>query len=426
MKFGRLHKTLVLIMLAVLALCSLGAQSAYAAPNEDGGKPFCISFTSPAGVFRYEDGRIEPTDVLVADEIFTRKINAPLKEKRALMARAVRAGATYERAVTYCMPLAKKVIDCAAQKLYIAPVDAQIRFNPGSRPPFTIKRDKAGREVDRERAFELIYIAVQTGRSGDTLKLPLAEIKPDIDAKELIERTYMRSDFATEYSQSVEDRSHNIALALFKINGTVLGAGEEFSFNKTVGPRTEKNGFKQAKIIKGGEYVLGYGGGVCQASTTLYNAALRADMKIIAASPHSLTPGYVPPSLDAMVNGSATDLKFVNPLDTEIYIEAYAHNGIARVRIYGLKNEYAIIPVSRVIKTTPPPDDEIIRDSENKYFPIDADPADSMRIRSGKDGVKSEAYLEYYKEGKLYRRVLIREDTYYPLRGAIVIPSDGI
>lgn len=96
---------------------------------------------------------------------------------------------------------------------------------------------------------------------------------------------------------------HNIALAAEKINGCILADGEEFSFNGRVGARTESNGFLSAPIILEGDFVEGVGGGVCQASTTVYNAALLAGMEITEQHPHSLRVGYVEPSFDAMVSG---------------------------------------------------------------------------------------------------------------------------
>ncbi len=397
--------------------CRRQEQTAFARSDE---QPFEIRFDSDEGSFVYKDDKIQPTDYLVADEIFNRKINATIVEKRAMMTKAVRAGASYERAVTMCMPLSARTVNEAEAKINTPPVDAQILFNPDRKPAFTIKRDKTGRRVNREKTFELIYASVMHG-GNDRLKLPVEDVEALITADMLTERTYTRAEFSTNFDEGNAERTHNIALALQKVNGTVLNPEEEFSFNAAVGARSEKNGFKQAKIIMDGEYVLGYGGGVCQASTTIYNAALRAGMEITMVRNHSLTSSYVEPSLDAMVNSSSSDLKFKNPLDTPVYIAARVVGATAFVKIYGIKNEYKIVPKSRVLSVIEPQGDEEIVDKEHKYLPAESVSGDTMRIRNAKEGVKSEAYLEYYKDNLLVRRVKIRSDTYKAVRGIVMI-----
>ena len=420
MRVKRLHKLFFpsLILLCGIALMSLGASvvSSEAAPAPD---VFTVTFESDSGSFSYTDRRIEPTDYLVADEIYARKINAPLTEKRAMMSRAVRAGASYERAVTLCMPQAADTVDEMERALYVPCKDAEMTFDPSGTPPFTIKREKNGRRLDREKTFELIYICAMRGY-GEGIAPPVVAVKPEVTSEKLIARTYLRANFSTAFSADNVDRSHNIALALSHVDGTVLNPGDEFSFNTLVGARTENRGFRRAKIIMDGDYVLGFGGGVCQASTTLYNAALRAGLEITEVHPHSLTSGYVAASLDAMVNSSSADLKFKNPLTEPVYIAARAENGIARVRIFGLKSELKIVPVSIIKETIAPPEEEVVPDVEHKYLPSEAESGERLLIRNPKDGIKSEAYLEYYRGAVLVRRIKIRSDSYRPLRGMTV------
>ena len=101
--------------------------------------------------------------------------------------------------------------------------------------------------------------------------------------------------YTTYYSKEERDRCQNISIAASLIDGVTLQAYGEFSFNATVGKRTEEAGFRQAKIIVNGEYVLGVGGGVCQVSTTLYNAALKSGLTVTEYHPHSLRVGYIAP-----------------------------------------------------------------------------------------------------------------------------------
>ena len=420
MRVKPIHKQIflffVLLCGAAFVLCGAAVASGVAAPAAE---MFTVTFATDKGEFSYIDEPIEPTDYLVADEMFTRKINAPLTEKRAMMSKAVRAGASYERAVTLCMPKAAETVDAMERALYEPALDAEMTFDPKRTPPFMIKREKNGRMLDREKTFELIYICAMRG-AGESIAPPFTIVRPEVTSEKLIARTYLRADFSTEFASSNADRSHNIALALSHVDGTVLNPGDEFSFNKTVGARTESRGFRQAKIIMDGDYVLGYGGGVCQASTTIYNAALRAGLEITEVHAHSLSSGYVAASLDAMFNSSSADLKFKNPLSDPVFISAYAYNGTARVRIFGLKSEFKIVPVSVVRETVSPPEEELVADLEHKYLPAEAESGDRLTVRNPKDGIKSEAYLEYYRGTTLVRRIKIRSDSYRPLRGMTV------
>lgn len=128
------------------------------------------------------------------------------------------------------------------------------------------------------------------------------------------------ASFTTKYSTKDKGRSANIHLAADKINGTVLKENDEFSFNEVVGKRTSKNGFKTAKIISGGKYVDGIGGGICQVSTTLYNTALFSNMTITSARNHGLKVSYVDPGRDATVSWGSIDFKFKNPYKQDIKI----------------------------------------------------------------------------------------------------------
>ncbi len=181
----------------------------------------------------------------------------------------------------------------------------------------------------------------------------------------------------------------------------------EFSFNQTVGKRTAEAGFQQAKIIVNGEYVLGTGGGVCQVSTTLYNAALKSGLTVTEFHPHSLQVSYVAPSRDAMVS-SHSDLKFVNPYAFPVKLYAEVKDGAVRVRFTGKKDGYRYEIVSETLEEIPPPP-PIIKDGEKENV-----------IRSPKNGVKSQAFLERYYGDKLVSRTRLRQDEYRPIQGIIV------
>jgi hypothetical protein len=141
----------------------------------------------------------------------------------------------------------------------------------------------------------------------------------------------------------------------------------EFSFNKTVGARTEKNGYKVSKIIVGGEFVDGVGGGVCQVSTTLYNAVLLAGLNITECHPHSLPVSYVAPSFDAMVNSGSSDLRFINNTYNPIIIKAFADGTTLKIEIWG---EPLLVNYSRQSVVTgeiPAPKEQEVLDEKGEY-----------------------------------------------------------
>ena len=127
--------------------------------------------------------------------------------------------------------------------------------------------------------------------------------------------------YSTTYNPA-EDRSTNLRVACSRINGVVVQPGKSFSFSKTILPRSAKNGYVKAKVISNGEYVEGYGGGICQVSSTLYNAMLNANLPATERHTHSLAVSYVPVGMDATIAGTYKDLKFKNVFEKPIQIQA--------------------------------------------------------------------------------------------------------
>lgn len=215
------------------------------------------------------------------------------------------------------------------------------------------------------------------------------------------------SSYTTYFSVEEKGRCENITIAASLIDGATIQPYGEFSFNKTVGRRTASAGFRQAKIIVNGEYVLGVGGGVCQVSTTLYNAAIKSGIAITEYHPHSLQVSYVPPSRDAMVS-TECDLQLYNPYSDPVYLTAKVFDGGLRVTFYGknVGDRYEII--SNILQEIPPPK-PIIKDGERDEI-----------LRSPKSGVKSEMYVEQYRGTALVARKRMRVDEYRPIQGIIV------
>ena len=142
----------------------------------------------------------------------------------------------------------------------------------------------------------------------------------------------MMGSYTTNYKDSGQNRCDNISNATSKINGTLLYPGEEFSVYEAIGPLDAANGYELAGAYENGQTVESYGGGVCQVSTTLYNAVILAELEITQRSNHSMIVSYVKPSMDAAIAGDYKDLRFVNNRDIPIYIEGYTEERMLPLR----------------------------------------------------------------------------------------------
>ena len=162
-----------------------------------------------------------------------------------------------------------------------------------------------------------------TSDNTEVLNLETQVTEPEGSAEELENIKDLLGSFTTSFSTSGSNRCKNVSSGASHINGTVLYPGEEFSTYETVSPFTEANGYAMAGSYLNGEVVDSMGGGICQVSTTLYNAVLRAELNVTERSPHSMTVHYVDLSEDAAIAGTYKDFKFVNSTEYPIYIEGY-------------------------------------------------------------------------------------------------------
>ena len=228
----------------------------------------------------------------------------------------------------------------------------------------------------------------------------------------------VRSEFFTSYPTSSAERKHNIKTAAAALDKTFVDVGGEFSFNFTVGERTEKRGYKKAKIIVGGKFTDGVGGGVCQVSTTLYNAVLLAGLTVTEYHPHSLPVSYVAPSFDAMVNSGSADLKFRNDTHNPVIVRVSADDSVIRVRIYGEPMNEKYVRQSRITEEIPATVCEVIKDEKGE-FP-DLFEGERRVLSYGRNGYKSEGLLIKMLNGKPVSSKLIRVDKYNAVKTVLI------
>lgn len=224
---------------------------------------------------------------------------------------------------------------------------------------------------------------------------------------------YLISSYSTKYDASNSDRSENLKIAAKKINGTVIMPGEEFSYNEVVGKRTIEDGYKNAKIYENGQVVDGLAGGICQISSTLYNAVLLANLEITQRRNHSYTTTYVPAGRDATVVYGTQDFRFKNSRTYPIKIEANVANGIAEFKIHGIKEEVEyeikIIPVTT--QTIP---------YETEYVPDPTlVPGQQVIKQAGHSGYKVTTYIEKRLAGAVISKEVLSNDTYKAMKTVI-------
>ena len=190
----------------------------------------------------------------------------------------------------------------------------------------------------------------------DEYEIPLKYTAPSVTTNMIGTEAFpdLLAKFSTNYNARDTDRTTNLRLAAEKINGTVLMPGETFSYNTVVGERTIAAGYKEAAMYQNGEVVDGLGGGICQISTTLYNAVLYSNLEIVERRNHQFVPSYAKAGRDATVVYGSIDFKFKNTRNYPVKILCTVSGGVAKCEIYGLKEnpDYDVEITSRVTETT--------------------------------------------------------------------------
>lgn len=211
------------------------------------------------------------------------------------------------------------------------------KFNPGSEVMFTYAPGKDGYKLDRDTVYSQIRSAAE-GRKSTEIQLKKVAYKNTSTLADANAKTQLIGEFKT-ISTNSSNSNHNMDLSMHAINGTVLRPGEVFSFNKIVGDSNDSTrGFLPGATIVNGNIVMAYGGGVCQAATTIYGAAIRTGLTVLERKNHSHKSSYVPYGLDATIDYKNIDLKFRNDLPSPVYIRAVMKNKVLECQIFGPKS----------------------------------------------------------------------------------------
>lgn len=269
-----------------------------------------------------------------------------------------------------------------------------------------VQKEKNGKIIDAQKLYEDIISALSVG--GGVVKARYNLVYPDFKVEDLLNTPTLRARFSTGFYGSIKERIHNIKRATSSVNQMTIYPNTEFSFNKTVGVRNEENGYQNAKVIVDGQYVDGLGGGVCQVSTTLYNVALLADLKITEYHQHTLAVSYIEKSFDAMVSYGFADLKIQNNLKWPIFIVGKATDDTLTFEVYGEPQTKTIVRQSVVTKVITPTEQYLVTDNLKT--------GESKVVLAPKYGYESQGYLVITENG-ITTRTLLRQDQYKKVDG---------
>lgn len=219
-----------------------------------------------------------------------------------------------------------------SSKIDRKPKDARIYFDKNK---IIIENEVNGVEIEKAKFIDITKSSFIQGKFN--IDIPLKILIPKMTSGMISGKVYIISSFSTPILTKNKNRTNNIIIAASYVNGTIVYPGEIFSAHKAIGPRTYERGYTDAPVFVGKKVVPGIAGGICQLVTTIYNAALNCNMKIVERRRHSMPVAYAPPGLDATIAGSSVDLKFMNTKKFPVYVESFVKDNRVWVNIYEVK-----------------------------------------------------------------------------------------
>ena len=285
-----------------------------------------------------------------------------------------------------------------------------------TKDPFEIHPEVEGVDFNVDEVKAMI-----AAEDKDEYTVKLTITKPKVTVNDIGTEAFpdKLGTFTTRYDERDRDRTTNLKLACQKLNNQVVLAGATFSYNKTLGERTIAAGYKNAAVYENGQVVDGIGGGICQISSTLYNAIVDANLETVERRNHQFVTSYVPAGKDATVVYGMTDFKFKNTRKYPVKIIATAQNGIATISIYGVKEEveYDVELQVKQISTIP---------VTTVYQEDSSLPAGTEKVKQvGAKGVKTETYLVKSLNGKVVSSELVSRDTYNAMQRIVLRGTKG-
>ncbi len=310
-------------------------------------------------------------------------------------------------------PLVQQVIN----DLTVEPVDATVGSFDTETETFSFTDEQSGVSVDSDKLLSDLQNAINAGDYSANITVSTMEAPASVTRAQLESQNTLLATFSTTATSS-RSRNTNIKLALASFNGRVVQPGETFSINECTGKRTTEKGYKDAGSIQNGILISEPGGGVCQVSTTLFNAVARAGMEIVERWGHSWPSDYIDIGMDAAIDYPAKDFKFKNTSDAPIYLVTSFDEDeyVLTVKVYGkpvLEEGVSVELRSTTDSTIPRPDTQYQTDTSLA-------PGTEETIRKGRKGYNSTTYIRYIKDGEVIKEDVLFKTLYPAIAGIVV------
>ena len=368
-----------------------------------GDKVIKVSVGDNSFELKYSD--VNPT--VSADETVEEALeygkDAKLFEKKKMIENGVEVNV--DTVLSYDEEKVNEFANNVNNQVKVEAVDATISISGSN---ISVTQETNGKHIDVEGLINEIKGCIDPDpEKAEEVSVELQEYSPRITAEALNKINGIMSSFSSTFSQADSGRVENLRIATGYINGTLLMPGDEFSYNNTIGPTTPERGYKEANTYVGATIVPGYGGGVCQVSSTLYRAVIQANIRSTERRNHSMTVGYAKPGLDATVAAGYIDYKFVNTYDFPVYIQGYLSGNQVVFNMFGNKEAmggktYEL--VNEILETYNYGTEEVKDASLNEGTRI---------VKSaGANGCKASGYLVTYENGVQINKELISTDVY--------------
>ena len=287
------------------------------------------------------------------------------------------------------------------------PVEGELKIGDDGYP--YVEGGTKGITLKPKESTEAVKNAIEAWTGGDiTVDLAYEETSPDVTYETLAQVKDILGMATTDYSASSGNRAINVENGCALINGTMLWPGDEFSVTEAVTPFSAENGYMPAPTYEENRTIDSYGGGICQVSTTLYNAALKAEMDITARSNHTMMVTYVEPSKDAAIAEGVMDMRFVNNTDAPIYIAGGCHGGQISFIIYGHETR----PENRTIEF----ESRTLATMDAEGYSLYPDATQAVgyiaQTQSPHTGCQAQLWKHIYIDGEETDEVLVNESFY--------------
>ncbi len=334
-----------------------------------------------------------------------------------------RNGVSFETELTYDQTALRAALEEIGTGAYVAPVEPHAVVNNEQGDRFKFEAGENGSQIDIDALAQKLEGLLQAEEYSASLEVPTSEVRPTHTIDDVKQNTNKVDGFTTYFTSSAgskPERVFNIEKAARIIDGAEIKPGEEWSFNEFVGPRTVEGGWKEAPgIVNGNMYEMQAGGGICQVSTTLYNAALKSDLEIVSSKRHSWPSAYVDYGLDATVSTGGPDLVIKNNKDYSVFFFTSVNTAekSMTVNVYGpntLGSDTQIQLYSEIIEEIEPEESKIVEDSE---MPTGY----KETLIEERTGYVCEVFRDFVQSGKVVKTEKLYSHKYRAVQGSLRI-----